>query len=198
MTPFRICFVASRWIWCCANSCSQGGPHQVEEETEALLGERRQEFKDARRCRLGHFGKGLRERFDTVAELASLIFRFQILTLLWLMVTNIQRLEVGHAHNRRQMFTGGRQNKAPRLSRVSAQQFFRNLRNKFKLWAARLGLLVHPGEGEAPPKKKRVRGSVAYRIFVGEWSAFQPGCSPEELDDLVSLRIHGSASRVPR
>jgi len=109
-----------------------------------------------------------------VEDLKSRLFRMQLLTLAWMLLTNIQKCEVGHAQNRRSMFSGGnRQNKATRL-----------------------GLAVHPGEeGEKPPRKKS-QGSAAFRIFVAEYR-FQLGCTAAEHDVAVQV-VSKSASRVSR
>ena len=107
----------------------------------------------------------------------------------WIFLTSIMRLEVGHASNRRSMYTGGKQQKAPRLSRVSAVQFLRNLRLRFETWAEWLGLKVHPGEEEDEPAEEPATnptGSWAFRIFVSE-RQFPSGGGPDDHDEEVEL-----------
>jgi hypothetical protein len=115
---------------------------------------------------LGHFGKGLRSRFSTIELARSVLFRMELLCMAWVLLSSVVRLELGHAHNRRAMFSGGRQGKAPRFSRISALQLMRNMRQRFMVWCTRLGLPLHPGEEKKkPPAPQSVRGSWAFRIF---------------------------------
>jgi hypothetical protein len=68
------------------------------------------------------------------------------------------------------MYSGGRQNKAPRLGRIAAMQVLRSIRRRFEWWCQLLGLQVHPGEAQAsePSKPKGAQGSWAYNVFLGD------------------------------
>jgi hypothetical protein len=152
------------------------------------LEERRNAFIQTPRCVLGHFAGGLRMRFADAAALASVAFRVQLLTLCWVALTSIMRLECGHAGNRRAMYTGGKQGKAPRFSRISAAQFIRNLRCRFTAWMSWLMIRMNPWEPEPPPPAtKKPRGGFAFRIWLAE-RIFPRGRTPEEHDEEVQLR----------
>ena len=164
----------------------------VEEAAEEVLEPRRTAFEHEKECVLGSFGRGLRKRFGTAVEVASEVFRLELLTIVWVALTSILRLECGHAGNRRSMYTGGKQGKAPRLARISASQFLRNLRCRFLQWAKWLQAPVHPGEKtEEPPVAKLPRGSWGFRIFMQE-RRFETGGTLENHDaavDFVTLQL---------
>jgi hypothetical protein len=160
-----------------------------KDEAEEELERRRTRFNSQRPCTLGHFGRGLRQLFPTMEDLRGLPFRLHMITMAWVILVSILRLEVGHAGNRRSMYSGGRQAKAPRLSRISAMQLVRNLRRRFLVWMQWLGWPLHadePDHEEEDSGSKRSHGSWGFRIFVGE-RAFARGGTHQSHNTAVKL-----------
>ena len=158
-----------------------------------MLEAERTAFTQERTCVLGPFAKKIRAKFPTIEALKGAPFRCHLLALCWILVTNIVRLECGHASNRRAMYSGGRQGKAPRFSRISSMQFFRHLRCRFEEWCRRLALRLSPWEPqEVPKQKKRNRGSFAFKIFMSE-RPFPSGNTGYQVND-EEVRLVRAAS----